>query len=788
MDEKQDSENSVSIADRKQDMEKYPGFFNFYWDEKEGKIWLEIDKWDTEFLLLDSLPAGLGSNDVGLDRNQLGTTRIVKFHRIGPKALLIQSNYGYRAISDNPQEVAAVEDAFAQSVVWAFEIQSEENSLPLVDATEFFLRDAKNVVKRLKDREQGDFEYDPDRSAIWMPRTKNFPLNTEVEAILTFRGKEPGEHVKSVAADPFVVTIRQHHSLIQLPEEGFKTRKYDPRASFFGLVYNDYATPVDESLDKRYLVRFRLKKKEPKAKISEAVKPIVFYVDPAIPEPIRSAVVEGAKWWNQAFEAAGYKDAYQVKMLPDDADPLDIRYNMINWVHRSTRGWSYGMVVRDPRTGEIMKGHVSLGSLRIRQDFLIAEGLIANYEDEDSSRMLEMALARIRQLSVHEVGHTLGLGHNYCSHINGRSSVMDYPAMWVKIDENGDLDISDAYDTGVGEWDKVSIAYGYQDFPEDVDEEKELNGILEDAFNRGLYFAPSQDAGAGSAHPLAASWVNGENAIDELNRMMEVRKIALDNFSEKRIRSGQPMALLEEPLVTTYLFHRFQMDSAASFLGGLYYHHKIRGGVQEDPKFVSGDEQRRALEALLETIHPKNLALKEELLKIITPRPQGYSNRDLFPGRTGLPFDPLGAAETAANLSVSLILHPERSQRLVEYHARDPEVPGLGEVLDVLLEATWRTTHTSRDWNEIQRVVDNVVLYRLVELACNDEVGSQVRALAGLKLWELAEWIMDEVDSLEDEDRKAHLMYAASMINLWFQNPDKVKLTKPLDPPMGPPI
>ena len=771
-----------------EEMEKQSGYFNYYWDEGKGKIWLEVEKFDHEFLYYSSLKAGIGSNDIGLDKSQLGDTKVLKFTRIGPKVLLTQVNYDYRALSDDIKEVEAVDDAFAKSVIWGFEVCAEDESKVLVDATEFFTRDAKHVANRLKEKEQGEYQLDEKRSAIYLPNSKNFPLNTEVEAILTFTGKNPGEWLKSVTPDPETVTVRVHHSLIQLPDGEYAPRKFDLRSSYFANLYMDYATPVTEPLEKRFIVRHRLKKKDPSAKVSEAVKPIVYYVDPAVPEPIRTALVDGAAWWNIAFEAIGYKDAFRVEVLPDDADPMDIRYNMINWVHRSTRGWSYGMVIKDPRTGEIIKGNVSLGSLRIRHDFMIAMGLMGEYKEEgdNSDEAFQMALARIRQLSVHEVGHTIGLGHNYASNLNGRSSVMDYPAMWVK-EKGGSLDLSEAYEVGVGEWDIVSVNYGYQDFPDGVDEEAELDKILNDAFSKGLYFQPSRDAGPGSPSPYAAYWINGVDPVDELYRMMDVRKIALDSFGEHRIRQGIPMARLEEPLVTTYLFHRFQLESAASVIGGLYYHYKVRGDVQENPRIVPAEDQYRGIEAMLETIKPSVLELPLSLRDLIPPRPQHFPETpNLFPGKTGLPFDALAAAETSAGMSVSILLHPQRAARLVEYHARDPEVPGLVEVIERLLDATWLRTYEDPYHQELQRVVNNCVLYYMVELVKSQEVPAVVRSVTLYMLHDL-NTKLEDVDT-DDPLQLAQHWYLDTVLELLEENPDAVKLTPPAKPPMGAPI
>jgi len=771
-----------------EEMKRHPGYFTYYWDEKKGKIWLEVDKLDQEFLYYSSLKAGVGSNDIGLDKSQLGDRKVLKFERVGPKVLLTQVNYDYRALSDNPKEVEAVDDAFAKSVIWGFEVSAEEEGKLLVDATGFFLRDAKHVVNRLKDKEQGEYQLEEKRSAIYLPATKNFPLNTEVEAILTFEGKNLGEWLKSVTPDPEIVSVRVHHSLIQLPDDDFEPRKFDIRSSYFAIKYMDYATSVKEPLEKRLICRHRLKKKDPSAEVSEPVKPIVYYVDPAVPEPIRSALVDGAAWWNLAYEAIGYKDAFKVEILPDDADPMDIRYNMINWVHRSTRGWSYGMTINDPRTGEIIKGNVSLGSLRIRQDYMIAMGLMGEYTEEgdNSEEAFQMALARIRQLSVHEVGHTIGLGHNYASNLNGRSSVMDYPAMWVK-EKDGKLDLSEAYEVGVGEWDIVSINYGYQDFPEGADEDTELDKILNDAFSRGLYFQPSRDAGPGSPSPYAAYWINGVDPVDELYRMMDVRKIALDGFGEHRIKYGTPMARLEEPLVTTYLFHRFQLESAASVIGGLYYHYKVRGDVQENPSIVPAEKQYQGIEAMLETIKPSSLEMPKPLRDILPPRPQHFPETpNLFPGKTGLPFDVLAAAETAAGMSVSILLHPQRAARLVEYHARDPEVPGLVEVIERLLDATWLRAYENPYHQELQRAVNNCVLYYMVELVKSQDVPAIVRSVALYMLHDLNAKLEDV--ETEDPLQLAQHWYLNSVLELLEENPDAVKLTPPAKPPMGAPI
>ncbi|HEV8167807.1 MAG TPA: DUF5117 domain-containing protein, partial [Pyrinomonadaceae bacterium] len=403
-----EAQKPQTLTEKVAGMQKFPGFIPFYWDAKAGKVWLEIDKWNTEFLYVESLPAGIGSNDIGLDRGQLGNSAIVRFDRTGPRVLLVAPNYNYRAITNNADERLAVKDAFAESTLWGFEVAAEEGDRVLVDATNFYLRDVHQVTNTLQRTQQGTYRLDPTRSAFYLPNTKNFPQNTEVETMLTFTGEPAGQFVRQVVPVPEAITVRERHSFVQLPPAGYRPRVFDPRASYYGITYMDFATPIEEPVTKRFISRHRLQKKDPAARVSEPVKPIVYYVDRGAPEPVRSALLEGARWWNQAFEAIGYKDAFRVELMPADVDPMDVRYNVIQWVHRSTRGWSYGNSLVDPRTGEIIQGRVSLGSLRDRQDFLIAEGLLAPYDKTNtaSPKLLEMVLARLRQLSAHEVGHT----------------------------------------------------------------------------------------------------------------------------------------------------------------------------------------------------------------------------------------------------------------------------------------------------------------------------------------------------------------------------------------------
>ncbi len=747
-----------TIAEKTAGIEKLPGYFNLYWDAKQGKLWLEVDKWGTEFLYQSGLPAGIGSNDIGLDRGQLGATRMVRFDRSGPKVLLVQENLEYRALSQDPDERRAVRDSFAESALWGFTAAAEEKDRALVDATDFFLRDAHHVPEALRRTKQGAYRLDLSRSAIYLPRTKNFPLNTEVEATLTFTGEEPGPWVRQVTPSPEAITVREHHSFVQLPPPGYKPREYDARASFFGIQYLDYATPIGEPIVKRFIARHRLEKKEPKEAMSEPVEPIVYYLDRGAPEPIRSALLEGGRWWNQAFEAAGYKNAFRVELLPEGADMMDLRYNVIQWVHRATRGWSYGAGVIDPRTGEIIKGQVTLGSLRVRQDYLIAEALLAPYEKGKpvSPKIEQMALARLRQLAAHEVGHTLGLEHNYSASTVNRSSVMDYPPPYVKLDAGGVPDLSDAYAMGIGEWDKVSIAYGYQDF---------------------------------SSSSLAHLWDSGTNAVDELRRLLEVRVAALKRFGENNIREGAPMATLEDVLVPLYLMHRYQVEAASKVVGGMDYTFALRGDGETPTQIVAPAEQRRALAVVLATLRPDVLALPESLLEMIPPRPPEYERgREHFKIRTSPVFDGLAPAEAAAEHTLGFLFNAERAARLVEFHSRNGENPGLEEVLDVILRATWKAPH-GQDYNaQIAGVVDNVALYDLMALVANDHASEEVRAISSQALDELYVWLNAHKGMIEPIADQAHISFALRQIEQFRKDPKKIDLTPPAEPPDGQPI
>jgi hypothetical protein len=741
-------EQITSIDEKTSGLKKIDGFLPMYLDEAEGRLWLEIPRLDTEVLYSTGLATGLGSNDIGLDRGILTGSRIVKFERVGRKVLMVQPNYQFRALTNNPAEAKTVRDAFARSVLWGFPVAAATGDRVLVDFTEYLVRDANDIAGRLR---PGTYRFEASRSSIYAPMTLGFPKNSEMEAELTFvrqpataagaggGGRGGGgtgaffEGVASVAASAEAASLRIHHSIVELPDGNYKPRRFDPRSGFGSLDYENYAALPGEPMTVRFLRRHRLQKKDPTAAVSEPVKPIVYYLDPGAPEPIRSALLDGARWWNQAFEAAGYRDGFKVELLPDGVSPLDIRYNVINWVHRSTRGWSTGASVTDPRTGEIIKGVVTLGSLRIRQDYMIAEGLLSPYKEgtETPKELMEWGLARIRQLAAHEVGHTLGIGHNYYDSDAGRISVMDYPHPLVTMNADGTLDYSKVYDVGIGAWDKVAIRYGYSDFPPGTDEAKALVSILEDGHKKDLWYLTNQDL---DAHPRVDQWSNGTDAATELKRMMAIRKAALSRFGEQAIKRDQPMATIEEVLVPLYLHHRYQVEAAASSLGGLHFTYAMRGDGRDPIRPASAAEQRAALDAVLATLRPSELALPRELLKKIPPRPSGFGNtRELFPRYTGQMFDAIAPAVVAANLTIGYLLNDARAARLVQQHALDTTLPGLDTVIDQLVSATFGAEAASAYESEIARAVQRVVVEHLMTLASDADM-PQVRAIASQKL------------------------------------------------------
>lgn len=792
-----------SIAEQVEGLQHLEGFYDLYWDAGKGRLLLRIDGMNEPFLYQSSMPRGVGSNDLGLDRGQLGDTKIVSFYRSGPKVLLIEKNLSYRANTDNEDEKAAVASSFAQSVIWGFSVTAESGDEVLVDATDFFLRDSHGLSSRLSRSQQGNYSIDGNRSAIFMPRTRSFPDNTEIESIITYtgqpqyksNGQAASDILSTVVPDINAVSVHLHHSFVRLPDDNFQPIKFDPRAGIIGTGwgngFQDYATAIGEPLKVIYGRRHRLEKKDPTAEVSEALEPIIYYLDRGAPEPVRSALLEGASWWNQAYEAAGYKDAFQVKMLPEDVDPMDVRYNVIQWVHRSTRGWSYGSSVVDPRTGEILKGHVTLGSLRVRQDYLIAEGLLAPYAgDEVPDEMLEMSLARIRQLSAHEVGHTLGFEHNFAASTQDLASVMDYPFPVIKFNGDGGLDLSEAYGVGIAPWDIRTVIYAYQDFPDGVDADAARQQILQETLDSGLRYVSDRDSRSlGTAHPWGNLWDNGADAIVELNHLLKVREYALGRFSERNIRPGQPLATIEEALVPIYLLHRFQIQAVGKLIGGEYFNYNLRGDGQSLPAAVEGSKQQEAIEALLASMQPETLALPQKLVDMIPPRPPGFAqSRESFGRDTGIIFDPSSPSQSAIGLTLDVLLNSQRAARMNNFHSADSSLPGFMTVLEALNQDSWFAKRQSGVAGEIQRDKNMQVLHAQMSLAGNGSASAQTRAQTLLSIQQLHNWLEQNSSSRMDKDWAASYAKASREIEQWLENPGQLTPESLKPAPPGSPI
>jgi hypothetical protein len=778
-----------SIAEKTKSMEFHKGYFNYWWDANQGKIYMAVDKLDIPFLYVNSLPAGLGSNDIGLDRGQIGDSRIVFFQRVGKKVLLTQPNYDYRAITNDPREQKAVTESFAQSILFNFTVEAEEATTILIDATSFFLRDAHGVADRIRKMKQGTYTLNEGRSAIYIKNTKNFPKNSEFEATLTFvGGADAGRYIQTIAPSIEALTVRMHHSFVELPDNNYTPRKYDIRSGYFGSTYFDYGSDISEPIQQMVINRHRLFKIDPTATISEPVKPIIYYLDNGTPEPIRSALLDGARWWNQAFEAAGYKNAFQVQVLPDSADPMDIRYNMINWVHRSTRGWSYGSTISDPRTGEIIKGQVTLGSLRVRQDYLIFTALLSPYINGQpvSEKMRTAAIQRLRQLAAHEVGHTIGLQHNYASSFNDRASVMDYPHPNMYVNEKGEIDFSKVYTNEIGAWDKRAILFGYQDFGKvsPAVENAALNNMLAENSKNGLLFIADADARAASGfHPYAHLWDNQSDAVVGLEQVIAVRKKGLAQFSENAIPNGTPLTKLEDVLVPLYNYHRYQYEAVTKLIGGINYNYSVRGDANQiKPTILSNAIQQRALDAALGCLSASTLVLPENILALIPPRPPMYYGvGELFEKRTGMSFDALAAAEALADFELGFLFNVERANRLVQNKARANTL-GWDQVLDAILEKTWYTKITNGLEGSIQLQTQQLTLSWLLGMSQSPEANFEVRTICNDRIVQLKSKL--ETLAKTDPAHKAQYGYALERI----KNPKDIVLPKPTPIAPGAPI
>jgi hypothetical protein len=722
------------------------GFVEIVYSNSDDKVYLALDvaQLNQQMLFQSSLPHGIGSNDIGLDRGQLGDTRLVEFQRFGNKILLKQLNTDYRASSSNVAERISIDEAFADSVIAGFEVAHESVGKIYIDYTAFLLSDVHGITEQLSQTGQGSYSIDSARSGIYLPKTKAFERNTELEALVTFAGTPKGRYIRQVTPDAKSVSVHLHHSFFALPDDGYKTRVFHPYSGFLKHSFYDYSAPLDAEMEQKFIPRHRLSKMNPNAEVSAPVEPIIYYLDPGIPEPVMTALREGALWWDQAFAAAGYKNAFQVKVLPEGADPMDARYNVIQWVHRATRGWSYGSSVIDPRTGEIIKGHVTLGSLRVRQDFLIALGMTSPFDDESTGKantnaQLAMALDRIRQLSAHEVGHTLGIAHNFAASENDRASVMDYPHPLISL-ENGEISLKNAYDKGIGDWDKYVIAYGYQDFA-DADENKALSALISQARKTGFLYKSDPDTRTSKrASSDGHLWDNGKSPVDEFARISAVRKFALTRFGANSLPVGADLSSLEERLVPIYYSHRYQLDALVKQVSGVIYEYEqkelnlpLKGSA-----FVAGETQLKAAEMVVNAASADYLAIQPALAKLINPKAYGSSrNRESTNGRMGIVFDPVSAAEAASAYAITALLEPVRLNRLAYQHSLDTRIPSAQNVLNLVFETLVKTS--SEDI--LEQRIKHVALNIFFDVLKADELSPEVKLAMLAELLNYQSWL-----------------------------------------------
>ena len=772
--------NAQSVFDN-DDLMPFDGLFKYHYLESKDKIYLEVNELDSTFLYVSSLSQGIGNNDLSLDRGQLGGEHVVKFIKTGNKLLLIKPNLKFRALTNNNLEKKSVEEAFAKSVLFGFPILEKTTNGYIIDLTPFLMQDTHGVGEVLKKAKQGNYKLDPSKSALNMDRTKGFPENVEFDVLLTLSGSPSGNMIKTVTPAPRFVTVFQHHSFVLLPDNKFKPRENHPRSGSFSTSFMDYSSPINASMQVNLINRHRLEKKDPNAVSSEAIEPIIYYLDNGTPEPIRSALMEGAGWWNEAFEEIGFKNAFQVKILPDSIDPLDVRYNVIQWVHRSTRGWSYGGAVTDPRTGEIIKGHVSLGSLRVRQDFLIAQALSKDpFKDgkDDSQKMQEFALARIRQLGAHEVGHTLGFNHNYAGSTNNRSSVMDYPFPLVTIEDNA-IDFSDAYAVGIGDWDKATIAYSYSQF--EKNEKAELLKIIEDARNRGLRYVSDADSRpAGSANVHGHLWDNGANSTQGLIDAIEVRQAAINQFGINNIKAEDSYEKLEDIFVLIYFYHRYQTEAAIKTIGGLDYGYGLKNELSTPTNPVSAEAQRKALETVLQTADLEFLAIPRNKLVLFPARMN--RGRESFKAFTGSAFDPINAAVSSYDHLLGLLLNPQRGNRLINQKGLAKDQLSFGEVLNALMNQHLYDSTEDEYHQGVQVALQDVLLERMMQLAHSSLVLPQVKSISNGKLMEYLEHLKNL--------KKANVYQAEHIrkIEMYFKSPKIPTLVSSPKMPDGSPI
>ena len=777
--------NTATIIKKSQSAK---GFINLFYSKADGELYLEANKLNQPFLLLTSLPQGVGSNDIGLDRGQLGYTRMVQFERHGPYLLLKQLNTQYRASTDNSAEQRAVKEAFAESVLWRGKVIDGKRDL--VSINELVVSDLHGIAETLEQTKQGSYQLDKARSVILPEGVKSFERNSDVDVLLSFNSKKAGEYVAQVTPDGKHMSVRLRYSFIALPEEGYTARDYHPMSGYLSDEYLDYGSEVDEDIRQHHLLRHRLQKVTPGDAPSEVVKPITYYLDPGVPEPIRSALLEGASWWEEAFTQAGFINGFKVELLPEDADPQDVRYNVIQWVHRATRGWSYGSAVADPRTGEIIKGHVTLGSQRVRQDHLIARGLTAGWEDRAAAdeAAMSLSLARIRQLAAHEVGHTLGFDHNFAASSNDNASVMDYPHPQATL-QGGKIDISAPYGTGLGAWDTFIVEYGYGEFADEVEASTQLSALMKKVQLDGLRFIGEADSRAkGASHAYASLWDNGSDPVAELIRLGKVRAQAIDDFSNLALLAKQPMGELSDTFVPVYLLTRYQIAAAAKFIGGTDYNY-YDGMDGESWHYLAPQLQKSALDALVQTLQPSALAISQPLQEALVPKSGNYNrSRESFDSGLGVISDPMGMAEVLSRHTVQQLLASERLNRVNQAYLNDREEQlSVPAIVDKLLGSTLYADIPTGSKLGVWMRVNSVIIDELLSAYHDERTRPEVKAQVADRLRYTLKQLKRKVKRASAYEA-AHFAWLADGVERGLKDAKVKLIPKPLKMPPGSPI